>query len=694
LLAVVPMLALIGYSLFQQRSYYTGTDSVGVRSIVAKLPAEQRLCIPDVLVPGGTGAVQIGAASTGSTPPLTATVTVGNRVVAAGHAARTLPSNEVVHATIPVFPALPAHPQARLGTVCIGTGRGAPLSIGGFAKLATSATTPTIAGRPIGAGVALWFLPPSGRTRSLVQSWPAIMHRLTLFRPGFAGSVFYWLLLLAGLPLLGYFAIRLLAVAGEPGRRLALGLGVIAFASAAVWAITTVPFDSPDESEHFAYTESLVEAGHIPDSAPTVRSPYASDEVFAMDATHHFSVIEVGDTRPPWFSLDQHAYSRRVARQHPSRGNGGGYSVATSVHSPLYYAVLAPGYELGHSGGVFDELFWMRLISALLGAVVVVAAYGTVRELVPSRPELAVAAGLIIALQPMFSFISGAVNNDNGVNAMAALAVYLTVRALRRGLTWRLGLALGATVALLPVVKGTGLALLPAIAIALIAIVLIRRSRSTLIGAGAALASFAAIAGLYSGIAGTFHRSASTTASGANVASGQLTGKLTYLWEVFLPRLPFMAPHWPPSFWPFEFIYLKRGFAGFGWYAVFFPNWVYGVVGVVMAAASVGALVLVIRRHAVLVRRWAELLFLALVIIGVIVGVEFAFYAATPRPIELTPEQGRYAFTAIVPLAVLALAGLLLLPRRWGKAGSAVLVGGMACFVAASHLLYLTANFT
>jgi hypothetical protein len=694
LLAIVPMVAAIGYSLLQPRTYYTGTDSVGVRSVVATLPGNKTLCIPDLSLPAGTGALQIAASATGRTPPLTATVQIGNRVVARGLYTSALPLQDVIHVTIPLSPVLPASPRLGVGTVCVSAGRGAPLALGGFAGLPATQPSPTIAGRPINAGVALWFLPPAGQTRSLFEAWPAIMHRLTPFRPGFAGDVFYWLLFLVGLPLLAYCALRLLAVAGEPGRRLVLGLALVGFASAAIWAITTVPFDSPDESEHFAYTESIAETGRAPDAAPTARTPYAEDEVFALDAVHHFSVIEVGDARPPWLPRDEHVYLRRVAQFQPKRTDGGGFSVATQAHSPLYYTVLVPGYELGHSGGTFTELFWMRLISALLGAIVVVATFGTVRELIPSRPELAVASSLIVAFQPMFGFISGAVNNDNGVNALAALSVYLTVRALRRGISWRLGLALGASAALMPIMKGTGLALLPAIAIALVALVALRRSRVTLVGVGAAVASFAAVAGIWDLVAGAFQRSASTTAGGAGVASGQLGGKLEYLWEVFLPRLPFMAEHWAAGFSPFMLIYIRRGFAAFGWYAIFFPHWVYYVIVAVIGLLSLLALAAAIRLRPVVVRRWPEALFLVLVILGVIAGVEFAFYAATPRPVALTPEQGRYAFTAIVPLAALALVGLVLLPRRWGKAASAVLVGAMICLAAASHLLYLASNFT
>ena len=88
-------------------------------------------------------------------------------------------------------------------------------------------------------------------------------------------------------------------------------------------------------------------------------------------------------------------------------------------------------------------------------------AFLIVRELMPRQPWAAVAAGLLVAFQPMFGFMGGAINNDNGVNAAAAAIAYLLIRGLRRGLTWRLGLALGAALAIAPLLKGTGYFLYP-----------------------------------------------------------------------------------------------------------------------------------------------------------------------------------------------------------------------------------------
>ena len=99
--------------------------------------------------------------------------------------------------------------------------------------------------------------------------------------------------------------------------------------------------------------------------------------------------------------------------------------MAASPHQPAYYALLAPAYLAVRSQSTFSQLTAMRLVSALLGAIVAVCAFGVVRELLPRQRAAAAAAGLLVAFHPMFGFISGAVNNDNGINAAAALSLYL-----------------------------------------------------------------------------------------------------------------------------------------------------------------------------------------------------------------------------------------------------------------------------
>ena len=162
-----------------------------------------------------------------------------------------------------------------------------------------------------------------------------------------------------------------------------------------------------------------------------------------------YSQVSLPETRPPWLRGDEVAWEHETSTMPPA-DNGGGYTPAASPHQPAYYLLVAPAYELVRSQSTFSQLTAVRLASALLGALVAFCAFGVVREMLPRWPVAALAAGLLVAFQPMFGFISGAVNNDNGVNAAAALSLYLVIRGLRRGLTWRLALALGATLALGP----------------------------------------------------------------------------------------------------------------------------------------------------------------------------------------------------------------------------------------------------
>jgi 4-amino-4-deoxy-L-arabinose transferase-like glycosyltransferase len=76
----------------------------------------------------------------------------------------------------------------------------------------------------------------------------------------------------------------------------------------------------------------------------------------------------------------------------------------------------------------FSQLTAARLVSALLAALAAALALLTVREIASRHESLAVAAGLLVAFQPEFGFMGGVVNNDSGVNAAAALLLFLLVR--------------------------------------------------------------------------------------------------------------------------------------------------------------------------------------------------------------------------------------------------------------------------
>jgi hypothetical protein len=699
---------LIVWQLAIPRPYYTGTDSVDISSVVANVNPGQSLCVSDLYLPAGTGQVQLALFA--QRPSLSAAVSVsaGGRTTVSRASAATGGGNQATLAA--PIPLRPSSPEYVPGAVCVRPLDG-PVGVGGTVGLPYGYIPPRLGRTPVGARIAVWFLPPAGRERSLLASAGEIFARAALFRPGVVGAWTYPVLLFAVLPLAWLVGLLLLgrAAVGRPLRlrgrvlRPAVAIALIAFVNAASWALITPVFNTPDEPDHFAYGQYLATTGHAPARTPDARAPFSTDQTLAMNAVDLYGQSSSPVGRPPWLAVQQRAAERlRASGPHPS-DNGGGATPSGSPHPPGYYALTALAYETVRSGSVYSQLTVMRLVSALLGALVAACAYGIVRELLPRQRLAAVAAGLLVAFHPMFSFMAGAVNNDNGINAAAALALYLIVRGLRRGLSWRLALGLGATLALAPLMKKTGYEIYPPAALGVAGMVW-RHHRLRDTRAWAALAgAFAAVQGGWalvlqpivypSVVAGQPTGPPAPAVSSALSLAEHMPGRFAvYLWQLFLPKLSFMGELFPPG-WPFYQVYVVRGWGAFGWYTFVFPRWVYSAIVVAMAAVGLLALATAVRNRPFVRRRGFELAVIALFPVSVLVAVEAAFFTPTGGR-TVVAEQGRYIFPAIAALAAIAVAGTFGLGRRLQVPLATVLVVAMMALCYASQLLTLGSFFT
>jgi hypothetical protein len=712
-ICAVPLaLAICAYCAVP-RAYFTGTDNVEVYTYVEPTPAGARVCVPDLQIPAGTARLRLQLISlTRERPLLRMTLREGTATLASVLQPTAVPPDRI-SAAVFAPPGLAARPASANATVCLTATE--LVNWGGTPLPQIPPRAPTLQGHPFPARIALWYLPPAGARSSYLARAGAILRRASLFRAGFVGPWLYALLLLCVLPALAVASIRCLALASAGRRRLAGWLFAIAALNFACWALITPSFQAPDEVDHFAYTQSLVERGEAPSRNPgSPLARWSSAESLALEDMSFFTDHQVGDTKPPWVPLQEHRYHAQVAALRPRSDDGGGNETA-ATHGPIYYAALAPAYAIAGSSP-FSQLTLMRLTSALIGALTVLFTFLLARELAPGRPWLAVLAALLVAYQPMYGFISGVVNNDVGVNAGAAALELLMIRALRRGVTLPWGLLTGGLLLALPLVKGTAYSLYPVAGVAFLAALWrhhrrcrheggaagrrpasrASRSQSTAAGwVGVALGA-AVVYELSAHYANAFEPSgggtvAAANASVANEALAHPLGYLGYLWEVFLPRLSFMAPHFEGLGWPAYTIFVKRGWGAFGWYDVFFPKWVF--VAILLAMLLVPLLgVLAARVEWQFVRRnLLEAAILLLTPIAVVAGFEAAFYTTGSRP--LLAEFGRYAFPAIGPLAVLVVAALHALGRRRALiAGSGLLVGMLALSFAA-QLLTLSAFY-
>ncbi len=164
---------------------------------------------------------------------------------------------------------------------------------------------------------------------------------------------------------------------------------------AALYALRTPLWQTPDEPAHYNYVRQIVETGRLP-------------------------VLEMGD----W----QQAYQAELTASgfHPSK-LGRLATVQYEDHQPpLYYVLQAPIYAL--SGG---NLRAMRLFSVLLGLGVVWGAWAVARRVFPQRPALALTAAGFVAFLPQHLAVLGSVSNDALAELLSALILLAAVAYLR-----------------------------------------------------------------------------------------------------------------------------------------------------------------------------------------------------------------------------------------------------------------------
>lgn len=382
------------------------------------------------------------------------------------------------------------------------------------------------------------------------------------------------------------------------------------------WALLVPPFQTPDSTAQFAYTQSLAENFRLP--GDTGRPTYSTDQRVAAAA--------VGAGLPPlWPGLaPQQTWSaahwrrfREETRAHPpARGNGGGPNPA-DANPPLYYLYAAIGYLIDSGGNALGRLYSIQLWGIFLLLLTTVGGWLLAGETFGHKRLAQLACASVVGLLPMTVFVSTSVNPDSMLITVWTFALWLGARVINRSAAAVDSVALCAVGAAAILIKATGYALVLPVALALV-IGWLRRPRSErrrhlLVIGLASLVLLLPVAGwiaftqatgrlTVNAIPTSAAKSAATTV--ATTPNGPVTQLhlfnvgdfLSYLWQFYLPALPFM-PKIPllPDFNVYE-VWLKQAPAGiFGWLAVYMPAWIYPAVGGVVAGVLATAVALLTR---------------------------------------------------------------------------------------------------
>jgi hypothetical protein len=183
-----------------------------------------------------------------------------------------------------------------------------------------------------------------------------------------------------------------------------------------------------------------------------------------------------------------------------------------------------------------------------------------------------------------------------------------------------------------------------------------------------------------------WHRGGGLSAGAVGAVSGKLQGggavtlreTLEYIWQFYLPRLPFMHHNFFPNQTPVLTVYVDGSIGAFGWLDYGFPLWVYTVgralTGLLVALAFVG-LFRIRARLAPLLPLFACF---AVMLAGLVVavGVAGVRYKVTTGFVF---EQARYLFPLLALYGFIIVLAALSAGRRWAPAlGAAIVMLAMA----------------
>ncbi|MEM7118490.1 MAG: hypothetical protein AAF614_39070 [Chloroflexota bacterium] len=288
-----------------------------------------------------------------------------------------------------------------------------------------------------------------------------------------------------------------------------------------------------------------------------------------------------------------------------------------------------------------------RLVNVVIGTAVIYITWLIGHTVWPNKPWLALGGAAFIAFNPMFLFMTGAINNDV-IAALAGASVTLgCVKLLRdkNGLSPRWGIILGTLFGLALMSKFN----LAAIALSIetaVSIVAYRKKQwrnwwivNILISVFTLL-----VAGWW------FVRN--------QFLYGEPTGfqRLTELWGVRNP-----ADSWGVAV--FELPYAWTSLWGrFGYGQIPLPQIIYTVLGWIVVLGLVGLAVPLLRRQRDELNRVGPSLLILILNVILFFGVLFNYLLVSPAG-----PMGRFFFPALPSLAILTFYGLSQFVQPWGK---------------------------
>lgn len=418
-----------------------------------------------------------------------------------------------------------------------------------------------------------------------------------------------------------------------------------------VWSVAMPLYHAPDEPNH---TDAVITAEH--GSWPRPGTAHVSDQGIGAIVASPFATAgrQLSLSSEPLRAGQAPAPSARPPYRDLTAppGTHGKIAQQMTQHPPLYYGMEAAVLRAlpGSGGWRWDvTVAVLRLLSALMVAPLPWLCWAAARVALP-EPRLAVLAAVVPIGVPELAHIGSSVNNDNLIILLAASLTIPLAQIVRGDLSRRTAAIAGALTGLALMTKGLAFALLGALIVGyLVAIVDRRRAhRAGHVSGGSGFGSLV-VALVVAFVLGGWWWGLNLLRYGAVQPAGATfvrTSQLSSSADV------------PLFVWTFVKLSVMRWWSGFGWFEVYLPNLLAGVLAVGLAVACCIPL---IRSRLVPRRQLAVFLAPLVLLVGIIVTGSLAEYL---RALTLGGVAGRYYFGGLAGLSIVLAAAAGELPSR------------------------------
>lgn len=371
-----------------------------------------------------------------------------------------------------------------------------------------------------------------------------------------------------------------------------------------------------------------------------------------------------------------------------------------SAGGPAEYGSLP---QFGYLPNVLTSLFagannmltFSRMGSVLAGIPTVLAAFAIGKEIFHGRLLMAIALPLLVVVHPQIIFMQSYTNTDATTASLASVSIYLVVCAIKRGLSMKVAVLLGFLFGWMALSKHTGLSILPALGLGILAATFGRKEP-----AATAIAQIGAVASMFAATCGWWF------VRNYYEFSGDILGSRTMYetWSKILPRKDGMIVHpWPEvhqfGWWRFVFFDF---FGLFGYMTRYVYRPAYIAYLIYVLAAVLGWTGLLKKGNVAATVSEEEtasaesldkrsekmiwLLFLLFPLLNLAAMI-------TATLMRVTGPHGRYLFPSIIPIDALLVAGFYKFGDRFGKWATISLILLHLAVTIGSWLFYYPAKF-